>query len=156
MQFIEATQAADEATMRSMLAADPGLRDGHADLVARTAEARNWSTVRLLIDFGFGVSGVSAAGATARDAEHADEQADVDAMRWRQAGWHRYRQPRRLGAGLVATQAWTAATGSPRRRPRSVHRYLSESARQARRCVVHGHRDHHRSLCCSASLPWSA
>ena len=45
--------AADEATMRSMLAADPGLRDGHADLVARMAEARNWSTVRLLIDLGY-------------------------------------------------------------------------------------------------------
>jgi len=53
MQFIEATQAADEATMRAMLAADPGLRDGHADLVARMAEARNWSTVRLLIDLGY-------------------------------------------------------------------------------------------------------
>lgn len=31
MQFIEATQAADEATVRSMLAADPGLRDGHVE-----------------------------------------------------------------------------------------------------------------------------
>jgi hypothetical protein len=72
--------------------------------------------------------------ARTRDAEHADEQADLDATRWRQAGWHRYRQPRGLGEGLVATQAWTAAPGIPRRRPRSVHRYLSESVRQARRC----------------------
>jgi ankyrin repeat protein len=65
MQFVEAAEAADEATMRSMLAADPGLRDRHADLLARMAEARNWSTVRLLIDLGFGVNGVTAAGATA-------------------------------------------------------------------------------------------
>jgi len=35
--------------MRSLLAADPGLRDGHADLVARMAEARNWSTVRFQV-----------------------------------------------------------------------------------------------------------
>lgn len=62
MQFEEAAEAADEATMRSMLAADPGLPDRHADLVTRMAEARNWSTVRLLIDLGFGVT---AAGATA-------------------------------------------------------------------------------------------
>ena len=46
MQFEEAAAAADEATMRSMLAADPGLRDRHADLVPRMAEARTWSTVR--------------------------------------------------------------------------------------------------------------
>jgi ankyrin repeat protein len=65
MQFKDAAEAADEATMRSMLAADPRLRDRHADLVARMAEARNWSTVRLLIDLGFGVNGVTAAGATA-------------------------------------------------------------------------------------------
>ena len=65
MQFMEAAQAADEATMRSLLAADPGLRDGHADLVARMAEARNWPAVSSLIDLGFGVNGVSAAGATA-------------------------------------------------------------------------------------------
>lgn len=65
MQFEEAAEAADEATMRSMLAVDPGLRDRHADLVTRMAEARNWSTVRLLIDLGFGVNGVTAAGATA-------------------------------------------------------------------------------------------
>jgi ankyrin repeat protein len=65
MQFEEAIEAADEATIRSMLAADPGLRDRHADLVPRIAEARNWSTVRLLIDLGFGVNGVTAAGATA-------------------------------------------------------------------------------------------
>jgi hypothetical protein len=63
MQFEEAAEAADEATMRSMLAADPGLRDRHADLVTRMAEARNWSTVRLLIDLGFGVNGVTAATA---------------------------------------------------------------------------------------------
>jgi ankyrin repeat protein len=105
MQFIEATQAADEATMRSMLAADPGLRDGHADLVARMAEARNWSTVRLLIDFGFGVSGVSAAGATAlhyaaaagelsiarllvqHGADHAAREPEFNAQ---PAGWAQY------------------------------------------------------------------
>ncbi|MEH1169493.1 ankyrin repeat domain-containing protein [Micromonospora sp. CPCC 205539] len=65
MQFEEAAEAADEATMRSMLSADPGLRDRHADLVTRMAEARNWSTVRLLMNFGFAVNGVTAAGATA-------------------------------------------------------------------------------------------
>jgi ankyrin repeat protein len=65
MQFVKAAEAADEATMRSMLAADPGLRDRHADLVTRMAEARNWSAVRLLVDLGFGVNGVTAAGATA-------------------------------------------------------------------------------------------
>lgn len=65
MQFVEAAEAADEATMRSMLTADPGLRDRHADLLARMAEARNWSTVRLLIDLGFDANGVTAAGATA-------------------------------------------------------------------------------------------
>ncbi|MET0235198.1 MAG: ankyrin repeat domain-containing protein [Kibdelosporangium sp.] len=65
MQFEEAAEAGDEAAMRSMLAADPGLRDRHADLVTRMAEARHWSTVRLLIDLGFGVTGVTATGATA-------------------------------------------------------------------------------------------
>lgn len=65
MQFKEAAEAADEATMRSMLAADPGLRDRHADLVTRMAAARNWSTVRLLIEHGFDVNGVTADGATA-------------------------------------------------------------------------------------------
>jgi ankyrin repeat protein len=65
MQFVEAAEAADEATTRSMLAADPGLRDRHPDLVTRMAEARKWSTVRLLIDLGFSVNGVTAAGATA-------------------------------------------------------------------------------------------
>ncbi|GAA2265285.1 hypothetical protein GCM10010402_21250 [Actinomadura luteofluorescens] len=65
MQFVEAVEAADEATMRSMLAADPALRDRHADLVTRMAEARNWPAVRLLIGLGFGVNEVTAAGATA-------------------------------------------------------------------------------------------
>lgn len=51
--------------MRSMLAADPGLRDRHADLVTRMAEARDSSTVRLLIEHGFDVKGVTADGATA-------------------------------------------------------------------------------------------
>ena len=41
------------------------LSDDHGDLVADLdPEARNWSTVRLLIDLGFGVNGVTAAGAT--------------------------------------------------------------------------------------------
>lgn len=48
-----------------MLAADPGLRDRHPDLVIRMAEARNWATVRLLVGLGFGVNGTTAAGATA-------------------------------------------------------------------------------------------
>ena len=65
MQFAEAAEAADAAMMRSMLAADPGLRDRHADLVTRMAEARKWATVQVLIDLGFDVNGVSAAGATA-------------------------------------------------------------------------------------------
>jgi ankyrin repeat protein len=65
MEFVEAVEAANEVTMRSMLAADPGLLDRHADLVTRMAEARNWSTVRLLVDLGFGVNSVTAAGATA-------------------------------------------------------------------------------------------
>jgi ankyrin repeat protein len=65
MQFIEAVEAHDEETVRSLLAADPGLRDQHADLVAQMAEARNWSAVRLLIDLGFDVGGVTSAGATA-------------------------------------------------------------------------------------------
>lgn len=65
MQFVEAAEADDEAMMRSMLAADPGLRDLHADLVPKMAEARNWSRVRLLVELGFGVNEVSAAGATA-------------------------------------------------------------------------------------------
>ena len=65
MQFVEAAEAADEAAMLSILAADSGLRDRHVDLVTRMAEARNWSTVRLLIDLGFGVNGVTATGATA-------------------------------------------------------------------------------------------
>lgn len=65
MQFEEAVENADESTMRSMLAADPGLRDRRADLVTRMAEAHNWSAVRLLVDLGFGVNHVSTAGATA-------------------------------------------------------------------------------------------
>ena len=64
MQFVEAVEAADDATTRSMLAADPALRDQHPDLVTRMAEARNWSAVRLLVDLGFGVNGATAAGAT--------------------------------------------------------------------------------------------
>ncbi|GLY70950.1 ankyrin repeat domain-containing protein [Amycolatopsis taiwanensis] len=64
MEFVEAVEAADETTIQSMLAADPGLRDKHADLVTRMAEARNWSAVRLLVNLGFEVNGVSSAGAT--------------------------------------------------------------------------------------------
>jgi ankyrin repeat protein len=65
MTFVEAAEAADEATMRSMLAADPGLRDRHPDLVTRMAEDRNWSAVRVLVDLGLGVNGVTSDGATA-------------------------------------------------------------------------------------------
>jgi ankyrin repeat protein len=65
MTFVEAAEAADEATMQSMLAADPGLRDRHADLVTQMAEARNWSAVRLLVELGFGVNVLSSAGGTA-------------------------------------------------------------------------------------------
>ena len=65
MTFAEAAEAADEATMRSMLDADPGLRDRYADMVARMAEARNWSSVRQLVDLGFGVNGTTSSGATA-------------------------------------------------------------------------------------------
>ncbi|WP_026411197.1 ankyrin repeat domain-containing protein [Actinomadura oligospora] len=65
MQFVQAAESADETTMRSMLATDPGLADRHEDLVTRTAEARNWATVRVLVELGFDVNGVSAAGATA-------------------------------------------------------------------------------------------
>jgi ankyrin repeat protein len=105
MQFVEAAEAADEVTMRSMLAADPGLRNRHAVLVARMAEARNWSAVRLLIDLGFGVTGVTAAGATALHyaaaagelpiarllVEHgADHSAREPGFNAQPAGWARY------------------------------------------------------------------
>jgi ankyrin repeat protein len=105
MQFVRAAEAADKATMRSMLADDPGLRDRHADLVARMAEARNWSTVRLLIDLGFDVNGVTAAGATALHhaaaagelpivrllVEHgADHTAQEPGFNARPAGWAQY------------------------------------------------------------------
>jgi ankyrin repeat protein len=65
MEFVEAAEAADETSVQSMLAADPGLRDRHADLVTRVAEARNWSAVRLLVNLGFDVNGGTSAGATA-------------------------------------------------------------------------------------------
>ncbi|MFI7063774.1 ankyrin repeat domain-containing protein [Kribbella sp. NPDC050124] len=65
MEFEEAVEGADEGVMRAMVAADPGLRDRYGDLVARMAEGRNWSSVRVLVDLGFGVNGVTAAGATA-------------------------------------------------------------------------------------------
>jgi ankyrin repeat protein len=105
MQFVEAAAAADEATMRAMLTADPGLRDRHTDLVAEMAEARNWSTVRLLIDLGFGVDGVTSAGATALHhaaaagelsiahllVEHgADHTAREPEFNAQPAGWARY------------------------------------------------------------------
>jgi ankyrin repeat protein len=109
MQFEEAAEAADEATMRSMLAADPGLRGRHADLVTRMAEARDWATVRLLIDLGFGVNGVTAASATALHyaaaagelaitrllVEHgADHTAREPEFKAQPAGWAQYnKQP---------------------------------------------------------------
>ena len=76
MQFEE---AADEATMRSMLAADPSLREQHADLVARMAEARNWSAVRLLIEHGLGVNAVTADGAIAL--HYADAAGELSIVR---------------------------------------------------------------------------
>lgn len=105
MQFVEAAEAADEAAMRSMLAADPRLRDRHADLVTRMAEARNWATVRVLTDLGFGVNGVTEAGATALHhaaaagelsiarllVEHgADHTAREPGFNARPAGWAQY------------------------------------------------------------------
>jgi ankyrin repeat protein len=105
MQFAEAAEAADEVAMRSMLAADPGLLDRHADLVARMAEARDWATVQLLIDLGFDVNGVTAAGATALHhaaaagelaitrllVEHgADHTAREPEFSARPAGWAQY------------------------------------------------------------------
>lgn len=60
------------------------------------------------------------------DAERTDEQGDADhPMPRRQAGWHRFRHQRRLGEGLVATQARTTAPRSPGPRPRRVHRHLA-------------------------------
>jgi ankyrin repeat protein len=47
-----------------MLAADPGLRREHADLVPRYAEARKWAAVRLLVNLGFEVNVVTSDGAT--------------------------------------------------------------------------------------------
>ncbi len=93
MQFIEAAEAADEATMRSMLAADPGLRDGHADLVAPMAEARNWSTVRSLIDLGFGVNGVSATGATALHYAAAAGELSISRLLVQHGADHTAREP---------------------------------------------------------------
>lgn len=64
MEFVEAAEAADETTLQSMLAADPGLRDEHAGLIPRLAETRNWTAIRLLVNLGFEVNGVTADGAT--------------------------------------------------------------------------------------------
>ncbi|MCS7478553.1 ankyrin repeat domain-containing protein [Umezawaea endophytica] len=105
MKFEDAVEAADEATVRSMLAADPGLRDRHGDLVTRMAEARAWPAVRLLVELGFDVNGVTAAGATALHhaaaagelaitrllVEHgADHTATEPGFEARPAGWARY------------------------------------------------------------------
>ncbi|MCI2415952.1 ankyrin repeat domain-containing protein [Saccharopolyspora sp. K220] len=64
MNFVEAAEAADETTLQSLLAAEPGLRDEHADLVPRLAESRNWSALRLLVTLGFEVNGVTSDGVT--------------------------------------------------------------------------------------------
>jgi ankyrin repeat protein len=64
MEFVEAAEAADETRLKSMLAADPGLRDDHAGLIPRLAETRNWTAIRLLADLGFEVNGVTSDGAT--------------------------------------------------------------------------------------------
>lgn len=105
MEFEEAVKAADEAAMRSMLAADPSLCDRHPHLVTRMAEARDWSAVRLLVQLGFGVNGVTEAGATALHyaaaagdlsiarllVEHgADHTAREPGFNARPAGWAQY------------------------------------------------------------------
>lgn len=64
MNFVQAVDAGDETAVRAMLGADPSLRDEHADLVPRLAEARNWSALRLLVDLGFGVNSRTSDGAT--------------------------------------------------------------------------------------------
>ena len=65
MQFLDAVEAGDETTMRAMLAGDPALRDRHANLVPQMAEARKWPAVRSLVELGFAVNGITAAGASA-------------------------------------------------------------------------------------------
>jgi ankyrin repeat protein len=93
MTFEEAVEGGDEATMRSMLDADPGLRDRHVDLVTRMAEARNWSAVRLLIDLGFGVGGVTAAGATALHYAAAAGELSIARLLVEHGADHRAREP---------------------------------------------------------------
>ena len=64
MTFVDAAEAADETMVKSMLDANPELREAHADLVPRLAASRNWPAVRLLVPLGFEVNGVSSDGAT--------------------------------------------------------------------------------------------
>ena len=64
MGFVAAAEAADETTLQSMLADDPGLRDEHAGLIPRFAETRNWTAIRVLVNLGFEVDGVTSDGAT--------------------------------------------------------------------------------------------
>jgi DinB superfamily/Ankyrin repeats (3 copies) len=55
--FVGACLDADREAVESLLAADPGLRDGHPAIVATAAAAGRWDAVRLLVDLGFGVTG---------------------------------------------------------------------------------------------------
>lgn len=101
--FVAACQGGDLAAVESALAADPGLRERHAAVIAQAAARAHWPVVRALVDHGFDVDasdGISAlhyaagygelpvvrllaehgADRTARDAEN-----DVTP-----AGWARY------------------------------------------------------------------
>ncbi|WP_208297885.1 DinB family protein [Actinophytocola oryzae] len=101
--FVRACLDADASAARSMLAADPALRDRHAGLVAQMAGRQHWPSVRLLVDLGFEVdvsAGTSAlhyaAGAGALPVVRllVEHGADRDALDTQfhldPAGWARY------------------------------------------------------------------
>lgn len=54
--FVRACLTADQPTLRSMLAADPTLRDKYSGLVAQMAGRQNWPAVQLLVGLGFDVN----------------------------------------------------------------------------------------------------